>query len=98
VELFKVEEMIEKLRNLECPFCSHRSKNFAGLVSHVTSAHPLEGCPVCGDFRGKDIVKHLAKKNDEAHRLLYAIYRKVRHKKVPESIREVRNNLFYWEG
>jgi len=90
--MLQIEVMKEKVRNLECPFCLEKTKNFSGLLSHITSKHSLNGeCPVC-DFNGRNMVIHLAKQQDEAHKLFYAIYCQVGRRR--RNVREVRKELF----
>jgi len=88
----QIQVMKEKVRNLECPFCTEKAKNFSGLLSHITSKHSINGqCPIC-DYSGRSIIIHMAKHDDEAHRLFYALYCQAGRRR--RSVREVRKELF----
>lgn len=88
-----VEELKRKLKNLECPFCPHKSKNFGGLRTHIMSIHSTSSCPLC-DFKGKELQLHLAKSKDEAHLLLYAVLSSRGHHRRREKLRKIRDELF----
>lgn len=82
----------QKLRNLECPFCSYKASNFSGLTIHIRSKHPLDSCPVCG-YKGTHLSIHIGKRTDEAHKTLYIIYNTAgKHGK--NKLRNLRRELF----
>jgi len=89
----EIERIIEKIRKLECPFCTEKTKTFSGLLNHINSRHPIGNtCPVCGFKSCKTVCLHLSKQEDRAHELIYAIYCQIGRRR--KNVRDARREIF----
>lgn len=87
------KEIRQKLRNLECPFCSYRANTFSVLVMHIRAKHQIDSCPVCG-YSGTYLTKHLGRCSDELHELFYAMYCTRGNHGRHGKLRDLRKELF----
>jgi len=89
-------DFIEKLRNLECPFCNNGKKfvSPSGLISHVTRYHRFDACPLC-NYEG-NLIHHFSKMSDIEHQVLWAIYTTFGNRKRSKKLLEIRDSLWGW--
>lgn len=86
-----ISEIVECIRDGQCPFCKEEYSTVYGVINHIRSSHPIgRHCPVC-NADTKIITLHMSKMNDLVHKIVYAIYF---DNKRSKKLRNLRKELF----